>query len=107
MDRATQHMLEDIPAELTARGWRFVREESHPYRYDDVPSYVVAYKRRYDPETVELRRIDHRAMLHDGYVWVWTNTGPFASWRAARDEAITIMQQIDERRRDEKPLPKC
>ena len=94
MTDATAQMLEDLPDNLAARGWAFVRLESKVAKRRFATSHVdvAVYERPYHAP------VDHLAtaltVLH-GKVYVSTAQTQSLTWAAACEEAITLMRSID------------
>jgi hypothetical protein len=82
MDSSSLSKMQNIPPPQRELGWQFAMQESRPYM----------------PGVDDLDFIETRGTVHDEAVWVFTNTGEFANWDEARQDAIKTMVDIDMRR---------
>lgn len=48
MDREAVRMVEDIPPQLKAQGWRFNRRDSHPYPRSKPKWYIAVYEQPFE-----------------------------------------------------------
>lgn len=96
MDVATVRMLEDIPPQLTAQGWRFVRRDSREHRTLAATWYIAVYERRFEPGTDDER---FARPTRDGVIRVSTNPYRSPSWVDAYNDAVQRMEFIDSRRK--------
>ena len=93
-----QHVLAQIPDDLKAMGWRWVRQESNAVTRLSKTWYKAVYIRPLD------RGIDGEVdVLHHGGEWwvrVSTNQNRSVSWEAAHEEAIEAMREADAKRKE-------
>lgn len=91
MNNETARMLTDIPADLKARGWRFVKTASR-MTYTSPPACVAVYVRRFDPD-IDPERWSAQTLY--GFVRVTTDEAHGSTWDAAREDAVRRMLEID------------
>jgi hypothetical protein len=83
--------MTDIPAELKTHGWRFIESASR-MSYTSPPACVAVYVRQYEPGIDNERWV---GMTLYGFVRVTTDEGHCPTWSAAREEALTRMDEVD------------
>jgi hypothetical protein len=91
MNDATARMMTDIPAYLKEQRWRFIKSASR-MSYTSPPACVAVYARRYEPGIDDARWFD---MTLYGIVRVTTDDAHGPTWNAAREDAVTRMNEID------------
>ena len=92
MDDATAQLLEDLPDDLAARGWAFVRRESKITKTRSATCHVAVYERPYHSP------VDHLGTaltVRGGAILVSTAQAQSPTWETAREEAIALMRAID------------
>lgn len=90
-------MLTDIPGELKSQGWRFIKSASR-MSYSSPPACVAVYARRF-AEGIDDERWAFLSLY--GFVRVTTDEAHGSTWKAARDDAIRRMREIDHSRAHE------
>jgi hypothetical protein len=94
-------MLEELPADLRARGWQLVRGDTEVYRTADSVQYIAVYVRPFDLDADDQESLS--TMPHDrgARARVSTNQAGSASWEDAHRDAIQMMRKVDGRRQEQ------
>lgn len=95
MNAETERMLADLPKDLKAHGWRFIKSASR-MSYATPPACVAVYARPHEPGIDDER---WSGLTLYGFVRVTTDASHGPTWEAAREDAVARMNEIDESRR--------
>ncbi len=100
-DAETVQMLQELPADLQARGWTVVVAETRMVQSTNRVQYRAIYSRpfdeRLDTEAFTSAAYDPRTRQHIVRVSTLKDQSP--SWHDAHQDAIQRMREADARRR--------
>jgi hypothetical protein len=106
MDRLThanayrgQHVLAQVPHDLKALGWEWVKFESKPVTTTSRSAYTAVYVRPFDRHVDDERVVDVVQFNRQWCVRVSTSQHHSVSWEAAHEEAVALMRAADAKRR--------
>jgi hypothetical protein len=93
-----QYVLAQLPDDLQARSWEWVKFESKPVMTRTGTWYQAVYVRPFDRDLDDERAVDVVQYSSQWCVRVTTQGAHSGSWEAAHRDAIALMRDADARR---------